>query len=164
MVSWFQKNLQKLMLLATAVMLSASVNVNAEVTGPVIPQGKGEQCVEPTDVMRKDHMEFMLHQRDETMHNGIRTKQHALKECINCHVQETHENDDGKVARYGEDEHFCSSCHNYAGVNIDCFQCHADRPQELIGKGHKIKPHHTADFKDKTIDKEALQALSKVSK
>ena len=161
MVSWFQKNLQKIMLAATVMLLATSVNVNAEVAGPVIPTGKGEQCVEPTDVMRKDHMEFMKHKRDETMHNGIRTEKHALKECIGCHVQE---DEKGQVARFGEDGHFCSSCHNYAGVNIDCFQCHADRPQELIGKGHKIKPHHSADFKDKTINKDALQALTKVSK
>jgi len=161
MVLWFQKNLQKFMLAATVMLLATSVNVNAEVAGPDVPKGKGEQCVEPTDVMRKDHMTFMKHQRDETMHNGIRTKKHALKECIACHVQP---DDKGQVARFGDDGHFCSSCHNYAGVNVDCFQCHADRPQELIGKGHKIKPHHTADFKDKTIDKDMLQALTKVSK
>ena len=161
MVSWFQKNLQKFMLAATVMLLATSVNVNAEVTAPTVPQGKGEQCVEPTDVMRKDHMEMLKHQRDETMHNGIRTKKHALKECIGCHVQE---DEKGQVARFGEDGHFCSSCHNFAGVNIDCFQCHADRPQELIGKGHKIKPHHSADFKDNSINKDALQALSGVSK
>ena len=161
MVSWFQKNLQNVMLAATALLLATSVNVNAEVAGPAIPQGKGEQCVEPTDVMRKDHMGMLNHQRDKTMHDGIRTKKHSLKECISCHVQE---DDKGQVARFGEDGHFCSSCHNYAGVNIDCFQCHADRPQELIGKGHKIKPHHSADFKDNAINKDALQALSGVSK
>ena len=161
MVSWFQKNLQKVMLAATVLLLATSVNVSAEVTGPVVPKGKGEQCVEPTGEMRTDHMEMLKHQRDETMHNGIRTKKHALKECIACHVQP---DDKGQVARFGEDGHFCSSCHNYAGVNVDCFQCHADRPQELIGKGHKIKPHHSADFKDKTINKDALQALTKVSK
>ena len=161
MVLRFQKNLQKFMLAATVMLLATSVNVNAEVTGPVVPKGKGEQCVEPTDVMRKDHMEFMKHQRDETMHNGIRTKKHALKECINCHVQP---DEKGQVARIGEDGHFCSSCHNYTGVNIDCFQCHADRPQELISKGHQIKPHQNANFKDKTINKEALQALTQVSK
>lgn len=161
MVSWFQKNLQNVMLAATVLLLATSVNVSAEVAGPVVPKGKGEQCVEPTGEMRKNHMEMLKHQRDETMHNGIRTKKHALKECIACHVQP---DDKGQVARFGEDGHFCSSCHNYAGVNVDCFQCHADRPQELIGKGHKIKPHHSADFKDKTINKDALQALTKVSK
>ena len=79
MVSWFQKNLQKFMLAATVMLLATSVNVNAEVTAPVVPKGKGEQCVEPTGEMRKNHMEMLKHQRDETMHNGIRTKKHALK-------------------------------------------------------------------------------------
>ncbi|MGD2056814.1 MAG: sulfur reduction protein DsrJ, partial [Gammaproteobacteria bacterium] len=40
-------------------------------------------CVEPTEEMRRNHMEYILHQRDETMHRGIRTKQYSLEECIN---------------------------------------------------------------------------------
>ena len=48
---------------------------------------KGEVCVEPTEVMRKYHMDFLLHQRDKTVHQGIRTKNHSLVNCIDCHVQ-----------------------------------------------------------------------------
>jgi hypothetical protein len=59
------------------------------------------------------------------MHNGIRTRQYSLEECINCHVAPAA---DGSYARFGNTEHFCSSCHTYAAVRIDCFQCHADRP------------------------------------
>ena len=33
---------------------------------------KGDKCVEPTDVMRRNHMEFILHQRDDTMRRGVR--------------------------------------------------------------------------------------------
>jgi len=88
-------------------------------------KAKSEQCVEPTPEMRKNHMEYILHQRDRTMHKGIRTTQYSLKECINCHVPEN------VNVHYGDDKHFCSSCHNYAAVNIDCFQCHADTPGNL---------------------------------
>jgi ribosomal protein L44E len=80
-------------------------------------------CVEPTADMRRNHMKYILHQRDETMHRGIRTKQYSLVECINCHVSDTPD-----AARVSSEEHFCNSCHTYAAVNIDCFQCHADRP------------------------------------
>ena len=80
-------------------------------------------CVEPTADMRKNHMEYILHQRDETMHEGIRTRQHSLVECINCHVSDAPD-----APRVSSKEHFCNSCHTYAAVNIDCFQCHADRP------------------------------------
>ena len=85
-------------------------------------------CVEPTADMRKNHMKYILHQRDETMHEGIRTKQYSLVECINCHVSESPD-----APRVSSEEHFCNSCHTYAAVNIDCFQCHADRPVKSTG-------------------------------
>jgi hypothetical protein len=25
-------------------------------------------------------------------------------------------------------DHFCQSCHNYAAVKIDCFECHSSKP------------------------------------
>ncbi len=101
-------------------------------------KAKSEQCVEDTAEMRKNHMEKILHQRDETMYKGIRTKQYSLKECINCHVPEN------ATARYGDDKHFCSSCHNYTAVSIDCFQCHADKPGNLPKQSMNMSsfPHH----------------------
>ena len=95
-------------------------------------KAKSEQCVEPTPEMRKNHMKYMLHQRDLTMHNGIRTKQHSLKECINCHVEP---DDKGNIADVDSQDHFCNGCHEYAAVTIDCFECHADRPQKFIDRG-----------------------------
>ena len=86
------------------------------------PTNGSTECVQPEDEMKKNHMKYILHQRDATMHEGIRTKTYSLKECINCHVPKNSE------VRFGDDKHFCSSCHNYAGVSIDCFQCHMDRP------------------------------------
>lgn len=92
---------------------------------PDVPKGKGEKCVEDTAVMRTNHMEFILHQRDETMHNGIRTKKHSLKECISCHAVK---GDDGLPVGIDNPKHFCSVCHSYAAVSIDCFQCHSSKP------------------------------------
>jgi hypothetical protein len=85
-------------------------------------------CVEPTADMRKNHMKYILHQRDETMHQGVRTKQYSLVECINCHVSDAPD-----APRVSSEEHFCNSCHSYAAVSIDCFQCHADRPVKTSG-------------------------------
>jgi hypothetical protein len=98
---------------------------------PVIhePEGEGVKCVEPEDVIRRNHMNFILHQRDETMHKGIRTSKYSLAECIDCHVQP---DENGNIASIDEKEHFCNACHEYAAVNIDCFECHADRPQKYI--------------------------------
>ena len=137
------------------------LTTSAEVPMPVIPKAKGQECVEPTDVMRKDHMKFMLHQRDETMQRGIRTTKHSLKECIECHNAP---DENGKVANVDTPDHFCSSCHTYSAVKIDCFECHADKPENTQYL-HSIvdgkTPHH-ANMKseDKTLSKETLEMLA----
>jgi len=108
------------------------------------PTNGSTECVQPEDEMKKNHMNYILHQRDETMHKGIRTKKYSLKECINCHVPENTE------VRFGDDKHFCSSCHNYAGVSIDCFQCHMDRP---MGKNpHKKSAQVNTPVQSKLAD------------
>lgn len=107
-------------------------------------KAKAEQCVEPTDVMRKSHMAMLDHQRDGTVIQGIRTKQHSLNECINCHVAPTKA--DGSALHYGDKEHFCTTCHAAVGQKIDCFQCHADRPaadaQNYQHKVGSVEAHH----------------------
>jgi hypothetical protein len=92
---------------------------------PVIPGGKGDSCVEDTDFMRRNHMDMLKHQRDETVLKGVRTRQHSLVECIDCHVVE---GPDLEAVSASDPQHFCRACHDYAAVSIDCFQCHASRP------------------------------------
>ena len=93
---------------------------------PVIPMGQGDSCVEDTDFMRRNHMSMLNHQRDETTLHGIRTEQHSLKECINCHLVN---GPDANPVSVASPQHFCRSCHDYTAVSIDCFQCHASRPE-----------------------------------
>ena len=116
----------------------------ADVPAPEIPRGEGDKCVEPTDVMRRDHMEFILHQRDETMYKGIRTKQHSFKECISCHVVK---DDTGKPVNHKSEKHFCNSCHSYASVKIDCFDCHASTPtkKKTSIRGMSMIKGHTGE-------------------
>ncbi len=105
--------------------------------GSNVPPPKGEQCVEDPVWMRSNHFETVLHQRDKTVVQGIRTKKHSLKNCIDCHITP---NAQGDYARYSNsEEHFCASCHSYAAVSIDCFQCHADRPEGAVREA--IKQH-----------------------
>ena len=84
------------------------------------------QCVEPTDVMRRNHMEFLKHQRDETVHNGIRGARHSLADCVDCHATVTN----GAATPINEEGEFCASCHQFAAVSIDCFHCHRTVPRE----------------------------------
>ena len=103
-----------------------SVSAYAGAPKPEIPKGKGDRCVEDTDFMRKNHMEILMHQRDETMHRGIRTKKHALKECMECHAVY---DDSGQAINHLNPKHFCVQCHEYTSVSIDCFDCHASKPR-----------------------------------
>jgi len=93
---------------------------------PVHKIEKGEKCVEPTDEMRRNHMNKILHQRDRTMHDGIRTTQHSLKNCVDCHA-------DPKTNSVLGKDGFCESCHRYAAVSMDCFECHSSSPRKQAG-------------------------------
>ena len=142
---------------------------NAGDLGPVLPKAKAKasektECVEPVADMRKNHMEFLKHKRDETMREGVRTKKHSLVECIDCHVTP---NEKGEYARIGEDGHFCSSCHNYAAVNVDCFDCHSDLPENASKNMHSLNkknPYHKDLAANGSLTKEALNVLTEGGK
>ncbi len=124
-------NMRKLRLLLAGLMITLPLSLLADGILPKVPKAKAKAtaeygCVNPVADMRKNHMEYLLHQRDETMRRGIRTKKYSLAECVECHVSQTSA---GEYPEFGDSEHFCSSCHNYAAVTIDCFQCHNDKPQ-----------------------------------
>lgn len=131
--------------LTTAALAWAGADAQPKAGGapkPVITKAaKGERCVEDTDYMRRNHMNLLLVHRDRTVLQGIRTKQHSLKGCIDCHASET----TGSVAAAKDD--FCVSCHSYAAVKIDCFECHSTKPQgapamqaRTGGAGHGLVP------------------------
>jgi len=98
------------------------------VPGPTVKIEKGEKCVEPTAEMRRNHMEMILHQRDRTMHDGIRSVKHSLKNCIDCHANPKTDSVLGK-------DGFCESCHTYAAVSMDCFECHSPSPRKDAAGG-----------------------------
>ena len=133
--------------------------------GSKVPPPKGDECVEDPEWMRSHHFETVLNHRDETVLKGIRTTEHSLKNCIECHITP---NAQGEYARYSNsEEHFCASCHEYAAVAIDCFQCHADRPESAIResiknkkKGGHANPHHGghADVNDVILNSKLLSA------
>ena len=119
--------------LALTGLMLLSNSALAETPYPTIhePEDEGKECIHEEDEMRRNHMNYILHQRDITMHEGIRTETDNLAKCIDCHVEP---NENGEIADIDSDEHFCNGCHEYASVQIDCFQCHADRPQKYINR------------------------------
>lgn len=86
---------------------------------------KLEQCVRPTGEIRRYHMALLKHQRDVTVHEGVRKTTDALAGCIDCHVNRDAQ---GKPIPVDGSGQFCSSCHTFTAVHLDCFQCHSTVP------------------------------------
>ena len=108
-----------------------ALTVQAGGTRFVVPgsqAAKEPSCVEPTEYMRRNHMEVIKHQRDETVHGGIRSTKHSLAGCVACHVAA---GTDGKPVAINEDQQFCGKCHDFAAVRLNCFDCHAKVPAPL---------------------------------
>lgn len=107
------------------LVLSASAGDGRTPLPVIEPAVAGTQCVEPAEVMRRNHMRFLEHQRDDTVRGGVRGAKYSLKACIDCHASTK----TASVAR-GE-TNFCVSCHSYAAVRIDCFDCHSSKSPKL---------------------------------
>ncbi len=153
--SFFNKSLHQLPLAVMGlVLLTGSATVNAEVEadglGPniTIPESSGKKCILPEAEMRRRHPDLLKHDRIKTLREGIRSKADntsldgSLKQCINCHAIK---DDNGNYVRIDNDQHFCASCHKYAAVSIDCFQCHRDIP-EGSGEFHALRNHSNANY------------------
>ncbi|MGP1675965.1 MAG: hypothetical protein ACTS6J_02275 [Burkholderiales bacterium] len=109
-----------------ALLLPALAFASDRVPKPVIDIARPGKCVEDTAIMRRQHPDMLKHQRDLTMHEGIRTKKYSLKECVACHAST-------KTGSVLGDKGFCQSCHAYASVKIDCFSCHSSKPKPASG-------------------------------
>jgi len=114
--------------LAVAGFAHAEEKRAGRVALPAIKIENGKACVAPVEEMRRNHMSLLFHQRDGTLRRGVRAPRFSLKGCVECHAgRET-----GSVL--GTDG-FCSSCHSYASVKIDCFECHTPlRQNKVAGK------------------------------
>ena len=106
----------------------AGEKLERRVQMPVVKIEKGEVCVAPTGEMRRNHMKMLLHQRDGTVRQGLREPRFSLKNCVECHASRETGSVLGK-------EGFCSSCHTFTSVKIDCFECHTPlRQKKVAGK------------------------------
>ena len=116
-------------LAAPALADAPAAAATSRVPKPTVAAAATGSCVEDTAFMRRNHMRLIRHQRDLTVHEGIRTTRHSLANCVNCHA-------DPKTGRVtGSRDAFCEGCHSYAAVKLDCFECHADRAQAATAAG-----------------------------
>ncbi|MEE8392905.1 MAG: Hdr-like menaquinol oxidoreductase cytochrome c subunit [Rhodospirillales bacterium] len=114
-----------IILVFLAVFLAGPPASSAEQGGvpfPVLAKAQGEKCVAPAEDMRRNHGDYLLHQRDETARLGIRGGKYSLKKCIECHASP-----DAEAAGAATVRPFCAACHDYAAVSINCFECHTPK-------------------------------------
>ena len=105
---------------------TAADTETARVPKPVLATPAGDKCVADPAFMRRNHPDLLRHQRAQTVHEGIRTQRYSLANCVSCHASRQ----TGRVT--GSADAFCESCHRYAGVKLDCFECHSDARQGAV--------------------------------
>lgn len=88
-----------------------------------------ESCVRETAFMRRNHMELIEHQRDATVHQGIRNTTDSLAGCVDCHVK-YEQQQPMPIDASGQ---FCNACHEFAAVHLNCFDCHSGVPVHPTG-------------------------------
>ena len=106
---------------------------------PVIESARGDQCVDDPAFMRRNHMELLKHQRDDTVHGGIRSAQVQPEG-----VHRLPRQPDQPAAWQRQATNFCQSCHSYAAVKIDCFECHSTKPAATAAPCRQAKPAQAA--------------------
>jgi len=70
--------------------------------------------------------------REQIVRHASGNPADRLTRCVACHVQK---NAAGQAIPINGHGQFCSSCHVYAGVHVDCFACHAAVPEQALPKG-----------------------------
>ena len=111
--------------LATGVQSGSAVTPGSRAAGL-------DACVAPTAEMRRNHMDYLKHDRNDTVHKGIRDTRASLAACVDCHAAK---NDAGDYMSINAAGQFCDKCHNYMAVSLACFQCHRKTPAgDVSGK------------------------------
>ncbi|MES9939944.1 MAG: sulfur reduction protein DsrJ [Candidatus Thiodiazotropha sp. 6PLUC2] len=130
------------LLVLLAVLFAPAMHAFAE-SGLIAENSKAaslKSCVAPTDLIRRNHMDFLKHGRDDTVRDGVRGLEYSLSECIDCHASKDAQGESVPVTDEGE---FCQVCHGYVAVSPACFQCHRTTPDDKA-KGTKLG-HHTGE-------------------
>ena len=118
-----------LMLLALPGLLAAPLAAGEHGDGliPAIPKAVGAPHEEGNEFWRRNHMDLLRHDRDLTLRMGDRTIDASIKTCVTCHAVE---GPDAEPIGAVDNGGFCSVCHKFASVKIDCFTCHKATPDE----------------------------------
>ena len=115
-----------LVLITWPIWWDSAAKVTSKGPEPVLP-AKEKTCVAPTEYMKTSHMKLLIDWREQVVRDGIRSytafngktyKMCLTGTCLGCHTDKAQ---------------FCDRCHNYAAVNVVCWDCHID--PKLARKG-----------------------------
>ena len=87
---------------------------------PKLPKVQGaEHCIDDTAYIKANHMQLLIEWRDEVVRennreytspqDGKKYTKSLTNGCLKCHES---------------NEKFCQKCHDYAGVDVYCWDCH----------------------------------------
>lgn len=111
---------------------AAGVDASDRVPFPMVPKAQaGTECVGEPAEMRRTHMKTLTHGRDVSLRDGARMPAGGFQNCIDCHT--VTDTATGKAVPHTDPRHFCSTCHTFTAVQIDCFQCHTSLPSWEAG-------------------------------
>lgn len=90
------------------------ININTGATG--------QQCIEPADWMKANHMKLLDQWRNEAVREGKtvyvnsqgKSYNIGIDTCLNCHYDPA----------VNPADQFCVKCHDYASVKPTCWNCH----------------------------------------
>jgi len=92
---------------------------------PNVPKAIGNPHPEGNEYWRINHPDLLRHDRDKVLREGERKIDASIKQCVTCHAVF---DEDSKPVKADSEEFFCSTCHKFAAVKIDCFSCHSSDP------------------------------------
>ena len=95
-----------LVLLASPFLYNA---FSAPSHGPELTVHVKGDCVRDTAWMKRNHMLLLKHSRDDVVRDGVRKEPDGIKGCRSCHPYR---------------EEFCDQCHDYVGIEPECWSCH----------------------------------------
>lgn len=122
-------------IILAALMLTGAVLTSAGAGEGRVPlphpakAAKGKKCVAPIPEMRRFHMNYLKHQRIDTLRKGIRGNPYSLTGCVDCHAVPDKKAGGARTLRP-----FCQTCHSYAAVKLDCFSCHTGKADGSVKK------------------------------
>ncbi|MCG5531675.1 hypothetical protein LRD18_12595 [Halorhodospira halochloris] len=100
---------------------AAALLGDRDTTAPQPEVSADGECITDAEQMRREHPHLLAERMHQSVREGKRDAEQSMHGCVDCHATPPEEQEAG-----ADSMQFCSSCHEYTGVQTGCFNCHAD--------------------------------------